>query len=249
MQRPVDMLKLYLLDDEGGVSLPSKFEVEYWTGKGWATVPKQTRSPVEPAGHRANVVRFPQIETTKIRSVFRHGPQGRTGLTEMEAWGPATLPVIMTVAPGNDLALNPGDRTFPKASASFTSRFDRLNMVNDGVINFNATPANRWTTFGSPNASDWLEIDFGRANEFSRIELAIYDDRGGVQAPAAYIVQFWDGQKWVEAPNQTKAPELPAGGMLNEVRFDKVRAAKVRVVFVHQGKARSGLSEIFVWPQ
>ena len=247
--RPIDAVKLYLLDDGSRISLPGKFELQYWTGNAWATVPEQTRSPLEPTGHRANVVHFPQVETSKIRAVFTHGPKGRVGLTEFEVWGRAALPVTPEAAPAGNLALNPGDRIFPKASASFTSRFDRLKMVNDGAISFNPTPANRWTTFGSPNTSDWLEIDFGRANEFSRIELAIYDDRGGVQAPAAYIVQFWDGQKWVEAPNQTKAPELPVGGMLNEVCFDKVRAAKVRVLFVHQGKARSGLSEIFVWPQ
>src|SRR5438105_15365518 len=139
----------------------------------------------------------------------------------MEAWGPATLPVIMTVAPGNDLALNPGDRTFPKASASFTSRFDRLNMVNDGVINFNATPHNRWTTFGSPNASDWLEIDFGEPKEVGRIELAVYDDMGGVQAPARYDVQYWDGGAWKDAAGQQKTPEEPVGGQFNEVRFTK----------------------------
>ena len=40
---------------------------------------------------------------------------------------------------------------------------------------------------------------------------------------------------------------MPAGGQFNEVRFATVKASKVRVVFTHAGKARSGVSEVFVW--
>src|SRR5262249_22806759 len=129
----------------------------------------------------------------------------------------------------------------------YTSRLDRLETVNDGRVNFNPTPANRWTAFESPNESDWLQIDFGEDREVGRVELAIYDDRGGVQAPAGYNVQYWDGKDWRDAADQQKSPEQPAGGQLNEVRFRKVTTAKVRVVFVHKGKARSGLSEIFIF--
>jgi hypothetical protein len=31
------------------------------------------------------------------------------------------------------------------------------------------------------------------------------------------------------------------------VRFDAVKTSKVRVVFTHRGKARSGVSEVLVW--
>ena len=56
-------------------------------------------------------------------------------------------------------------------------------------MNFLPSPLNRWTSYESPNESDWLEIDFGAEKTFSRVELAIYDDRGGVQAPARYDVE------------------------------------------------------------
>ena len=32
-----------------------------------------------------------------------------------------------------------------------------------------------------------------------------------------------------------------------EVTFDRVKASKVRVLFTHAGKARSGVSEILIW--
>ena len=81
----------------------------------------------------------------------------------------------------------------------------------------------------------------------ARVELAIYDDRGGVQPPTRYEVEFWDGRAWQPVRGARMSPEQPTGGRFNEVRFDRVKASKVRVVFTHAGKARSGVSEVFVW--
>ena len=60
-------------------------------------------------------------------------------------------------------------------------------------------------------------------------------------------MQFWDGKGWRDVIDPKKSPEMPAGGQFNEVRFATVKASKVRVVFTHAGKARSGVSEVFVW--
>jgi hypothetical protein len=81
----------------------------------------------------------------------------------------------------------------------------------------------------------------------TRIELAIYADSGGVQPPARYEVEFWDGKKWRVVTGARKSPEKPTGGQFNEVRFGRVTTSKVRVVFTHAGKARSDLTEILVW--
>jgi hypothetical protein len=92
-------------------------------------------------------------------------------------------------------------------------------------------------------------IDFGAEKEVGRVELAIYDDGGGVQAPERYDVQYWTGTAWQDVTGAKKSPEAPVGGQFNEVRFDGVKTAKVRVVFTHKGKARSGVSEVLVWPR
>ena len=82
--------------------------------------------------------------------------------------------------------------------------------------------------------------------EAGRVDLHVYDDRGGVRAPASYNIQYWDGKDWRDARGQQKSPPVPAGGK-NTVTFRPVRTQKVRVVFTHNGKARSGVSEIEVW--
>jgi hypothetical protein len=122
-------------------------------------------------------------------------------------------------------------------------------MVHDGLSVFRPAPHNRWTCFESPNASDWLEIDFGGEREVGRLELHIYDDRGGVRAPASYTVQRWDGVEWKDVESPVKSPASPRGGVVNTVTFRKVRAAKIRVVFIHDGRSRTGLTEIEAWEE
>lgn len=119
----------------------------------------------------------------------------------------------------------------------------------DGKVNFLPSPTNRWTSYESPNLTDWLEVDFGEEKTFRRVELAIYDDRGGVQPPTKYEVQVWDGKAWQSVKDATHSPKKPTGSQFNEVRFEKATASKVRVVFTHAGKARSGVSELFVWKE
>jgi hypothetical protein len=272
--RPIQSVKLYFLDDGETITPPRKFDLEYWDGKTWKDVLEWwnrkeskdalqrlggklpnglelvTRTPATPTGRRANEVRFlGAIKTSRLRARFTHAPNGKTGLTEFEAWGDANLPVTPAPPPAGNLALNSGGKPFPKATASFTSRFDKVEHANDGVLNFNPTPNNRWTAYESPNATDWLQIDFGAKKTVGRVELAIYDDRGGVQAPASYAVQYWDGNAWHDVANAKKAPEHPVGGQINEVRFDAVQTDKVRVVFTHKGKSQSGVTEVFVWPE
>ena len=248
--RTISAAKLYFLDDEKGVVPPTKFDLAYWDGTGWKAIPNATRSPEQPTGRRANVVRFPTLTATKVRAVLHHTEGGKTGLTEFEVWGDAKLPLPEPPHPAGNIAYNSGDKPFPKASASYADRFGGKPMsAIDGKTNFLPSPTNRWTSYESPNESDWLEVDFGVEKEFARIELAIYDDRGGVQPPTKYEVEVWDGKAWKPVTSVKKFPEKPTGSQFNEVRFDLVKSSKVRVVFTHAGKARSGVSEVFVWKE
>jgi hypothetical protein len=248
--RPFDTVKLYFLDDGEKVVAPARFDLEYWTGQAWAAVPQQTRRPEQAAGHRANVVRFPTLNAQKLRVVFTHASGGRTGLTEWEAWGELKEPFEVAPPPPGNLALNMSGKGFPKASASFHDVFGGVPArANDGKTVYRPTPMNRWTAYGSPNATDWLEVDFGAPQEFGRVELCVYDDRGGVQPPASYTVEIWTGTEWREAPDQITTPKTPIGSAVNTVTFPKQTAAKVRVVFTHQGQSRSGVSEILVWKE
>ena len=248
--RRIGSVRLDILDDGEGaeVRAPSRVDLEYWDGSAWLPVSGYRRVPETPAGHRANAFEFPPREVERLRVVLHPQPGARVGLTEFEAWGEAKGPVEPAPPPTGNLAFNRSGQGFPTPSASFTSRFDRVEEAVDGLTVLRPTPHNRWTSFESPNATDWLEVDFGRDQRVGRVEMALYDDGGGVQAPASYVVQAWDGSKWADIPGQAHDPAEPAGGRINTATFPALAARKVRVVFTHRGVARSGLSEIEIGP-
>lgn len=269
--RRVDEVRLFVLDDEpdmlagtadatvpgrdempSPVRAPKEIILESWSGSAWAPVKSTRRMPQDPAGHRANVLAFAPLETERLR--VRLVPQAgfQVGLSEFEAWGEAKLPVEAAPLPASHIAYNPGGKNappFPKVTASYTSRFDRVERAIDGVVSLKPTPANRWTSYQSPNAEDWLEIDLGQPKRIGRVELAIFDDRRGVHTPESYIVEVWDGAAWKKPDAEKRSPEKPAGGMINAVFFSPVEASKVRITFTHRGSTRSGVSEVFLWEE
>jgi len=246
--RRISQVKLLFLDDGSGVTVPQSFALEAWNGNMWAAVPNQTRNPATPAGHRPNTISFAPMTVQKLRAVFTHSGAGKTGLTEFEAWGDGSGLYEVAPPPAGNLALNLRGEGFPKAEASFHDVYGGVpKSAIDGKVNFRPTPVNRWTSYGSPNPTDWLEVDFGAPKEIGRIELYLYDDRGGVQPPTSYTVQYLAEGQWKDAASQQKNPPLPAGSAVNTVRFDRAVTSRVRVVFTHRGQARSGVTEMEVW--
>lgn len=246
--RPLHTVKLYLLDDGEKVIVPKSYELQYADDETWKPVPAQKRSPTEPAGGRPNTITFPQMAIRKLRVVFEHAEDGKAGLTEFEAWGPGNLPYVAPSPPAGNIAYNCDPDGFPKATASHSDRYGGTpEKAIDGRVNYQPNPVNRWTSYGSPNETDWLQVDFGQPQQVGRVELLIYDDGGGVQPPASHKVQYWTGDTWRDVKNQASRPEQPTGNMANTVTFDRVTTSKIRVVFTHDGKARSGLTEIEIW--
>src|ERR1043166_8627838 len=87
--RRIDTVKLYFLDDGANIVAPESYEVQISNRDGWSAIRRQQHEPPRPEGHRANIIAFPPLTTQKVRVVFNHAKNGRTGLTEVEAWGDA----------------------------------------------------------------------------------------------------------------------------------------------------------------
>ncbi len=246
--RNCDTVKLYFLEDADSIKAPSEYQLEAWTGTEWQSIANQNRNPKTPMGHRSNTITFDAMPLQKLRVTMSHATGGRTGLTEIELWGLAELPYVSPRPPAGNIAFNPNGSGFPKATASYSDRFGGQPMkAIDGKIVFLPTPMNRWTSYESPNKSDWLEVEFENAVIVGRVELYIYDDRGGVQPPTAVVVQCIQDGKWVDVESPEMSPPKPVGSAMNSVRFRPLETTKLRVVFTNAGKARSGVTEIEVW--
>lgn len=248
--RKLTSVKLYFLDDGKGVAPPRSVKLLHTTSTDddWKPVPGARQSPERPLGRRPTEIRFPEIGIRRLRVELEHDGETRAGLTEIEAWGPGTLPYRAPPPPPGNIAYNRSSEGYPRASASHHDRYGGTpDKAIDGRVNYQPSPVNRWTSYGSPRESDWLEVDFGQPRSFRRVELLIYDDRGGVQPPRAIAIEAWKDGAWHLVENAVAEPATPEGNRSNTIRFDPVTASKVRAVFTHAGKARSGVTEFEVW--
>ncbi len=128
-----------------------------------------------------------------------------------------------------------------------TDAFDSPTKVINGYIRYDATPDDRWTNVGSPNATDFVGVDFGSPQEIRQLSVYIYEDGDQVLAPDDFDVEYLVGETWMSVPDQTKSPAVPMGNDKNEVTFPAVTTSQVRVVFTPQEGAYVGVTEIQSW--
>lgn len=235
IKRPISELKVYPIDDDSLIKKPLSYAAEYWTGNNWKNIPEQIRTPLDPQDHKSNTIRFKTINISKVRVVLI--PGHAVGLSEIEAWGTPPFPI----KPGNGKIENIAYKTMAKVKASFISPYDDVNGINEG----NTNPIPRWTTFGSPNKSDWVEISFNKIKSVHTAYFYLFNDNDGVQAPSSYEVEFWNGNQWESVLHEVKIPATPKGNSLNLVIFNEVKTDKIRIVFTHKSeKVFSGVYEI-----
>ncbi len=128
-----------------------------------------------------------------------------------------------------------------------TDAYDSPNKVINGYIRYDVVPDDRWTNVGSPNATDFVGVDFGSQREVDQLTIYTYDNGGDVLAPQAFDVEYLSGDTWTSVPGQAKNPPTPAANDANEVTFPPVTTSQIRVVFTPQPGAYVGVTELESW--
>ena len=241
--RLIERVVLYVLDDgvEGPVRAPAQYSVELWRDGRWTAMALAPRDPLLPTGHRANTITFSPTTASRVQIILVPNDHAPVGLSELEIWG-RLGDVRQPDLPPRDLAFT------AHATASFTAAGTRAEQVNDGVVAFTRYSRNRWSAVGSPNASDWVELDFGAPTTIGRVELYLWGDDDRVRAPKNYTIQLWDGTEWRPARERSRFPAQPLASARNVVLIEPATASRVRVVFEHDRPAVSGLTELIVLP-
>ncbi|MGW6929197.1 discoidin domain-containing protein [Lentzea sp. NPDC054927] len=126
-------------------------------------------------------------------------------------------------------------------SASYTASGTSVGAAVDGF------PINDpiWGSSGSPNATDWFELNLGQQRSVSEARLYFRDDRAGnrYRAPASYQVQYWNGSGWADVAGQVRTPATPRANY-NLAQFTPVSTQRLRVQMTHASGFRTGLTEI-----
>lgn len=246
IDRTVEQIALFFLDDEGStpIAAPASIQVEVKGSDGNWTPWKPKQAIDEIKGHRATWLEGEAIRFRWLRVSLKKQSGKAVGLTELQCWGTSQQSLDAPPPPKDNLAAKQPGKSFPKASASFTSPWDKIEEVNDGLYSYQPEPRNRWTCYQSKSKSDWVEIEFETPTKVSKATLHIFDDRGGVQAPKEIQIEAMIDGKWKKLETTRTDPEKPTGGRPNSFEFSSIETLKIRFVFVHQGEARSGVTEI-----
>jgi hypothetical protein len=106
----------------------------------------------------------------------------------------------------------------------------------------------RWTAVGSPNGSDWIELDLHASATVGRVELYLWGDGDRVRAPSQYTIELWDGTDWRPARERSRVPAHPLASARNVVLIEPTKTSRLRVVFEHARPAVTGITELIVLP-
>ena len=245
--RPLERIALYFLDDSTAIAAPSAYALQWWHDGTWDEIPGQHRNPAEPVGRRANVVTFDSLSTSRIRLVLVHRPGRPTGLTEIEAWGRAQPPFAAPTEEPGDVAINSSGKGFPRVSASYTAADSHIETANDGVTAYTRYSDNRWSARGTPNRSDWLEVEWQVPRRVARAEIHFAGEGGRLAAPRSYLLQYWNGTQWQNVREARRLPLLPEASAMNTVWFAPVETSRMRVIMEHAAPAASAVTELRIW--
>lgn len=89
--KEIGRVDLYIYDDHGGVQPPASYTVQYEailsdSSHEWHDADQQVKTPAIPVGSALNSVTFTHVTTQKVRVLFTHRGESRSGVTEMEVW-------------------------------------------------------------------------------------------------------------------------------------------------------------------
>jgi hypothetical protein len=181
----VDDVRLYFYDDGGGVRVPASYDLQYYTGTEWRTVPGQNRNPAAPAANGLTRITFPAVAATRLRVVApnRGGGVG-WGLSEFQVWSRPTFKIFNRHS-GKLLAVNNAStaNSAPVQQYGDTGTLDhRWELVDNGDGYFRVKNLNSNKVLGVAGMSTadsaqvvqyddngtadhlWLPVDAGDGN-------------------------------------------------------------------------------------
>lgn len=127
------------------------------------------------------------------------------------------------------------------ASASFVSSWESLTGLNDGYAPTSSKDRGHpvYGNWDNPNTTQWVQYDFAQNYTISSVEVYWFDDDEGIDLPASYTIQYWNGTAWVNVA-------APSGlGLLanqyNVTTFTPVSTNKIRLNVTAKATTSTGI--------
>ncbi|MFJ9009152.1 discoidin domain-containing protein [Streptomyces canus] len=234
--RTLNEVRLYFKDSRPASTTyraPSAYTVQYHNGSSWVDAPSQTKSPAAPRANY-NLVRFPSISAQRVRILGTNASGARTGLTEVQVYNRGGVQPPANQAPS------------ATASASYTSSWESVAAVNDGIDppSSNDTVNPRWGTWPE-TGQQWAELTWPTAKTLNRADVYFFDDDQGIDMPASWKLQYWNGGAYVDVPGASGYPLTK--NQYNSVTFTATDTTRLRLLLTSNGTNSVGLLEAKVY--
>ncbi|MEV5503938.1 discoidin domain-containing protein [Nonomuraea fuscirosea] len=231
--RTFDEVRLYFKDSRPASATyraPASFDLQYHNGSAWVSVPAQTKTPAAPRANY-NLVRFPAITAQRVRVLATAASGARTGLTEIKAHNRGG------VQPPSNLARS------ATPTASYTSSWESVNAVNDGIDppSSNDTVNPRWGSWPQ-TGQQWVDLTWSSGRTLNRAEVYFFDDEQGIDMPASWRLQYWNGSAYADVPGASAYTS--AKNAYNTVTFTATATTRLRVLLTGTGTSSVGLLEV-----
>jgi hypothetical protein len=153
---------------------------------------------------------------------------------------PPTTPPPTTPPSGTNLA------TSATAVCSTTSSWESCSAINTGgdPASSNIAGPNLGTRWGTWPATgqQWAELQWSSSQSVGRAQVYFFDDNQGIDLPASWSLQYWNGSSYVSVPGASGYPV--AANQYNTVTFSPVSTTRLRVVLNSNGSSSVGLLEV-----
>ena len=133
--------------------------------------------------------------------------------------------------------------------ASYTFSGDDVRAIADNKYPKNSadTSIPRWTSWPEKGKKQWVELQLKKPTHIQSISVYWYDDKGGVQIPEAWEVEYQEKGQWMRFPIY-----VTDSYQLNKDQFNMVHAGReitteaIRLLITPKKGASAGILEVVV---
>ncbi|MFF3444960.1 discoidin domain-containing protein, partial [Streptosporangium sp. NPDC002721] len=129
------------------------------------------------------------------------------------------------------------------ASASYTSAWESVAALNDGIDppSSNDTVNPRWGTWPQ-TGQQWADLTWSSARTLNRADVYFFDDEDGIDMPASWKLQYWNGTAYTDVPGASSYGVTK--NQYNTVTFPNLSTTRLRVLLTATGTSSVGLLEV-----
>ncbi|MFC5530541.1 DUF5695 domain-containing protein [Cohnella yongneupensis] len=127
------------------------------------------------------------------------------------------------------------------ATTSFVSSWESLAGLNDGYTPTSSNDRGHpvYGNWDNPNTTQWVQYTWSSARTISSTSVYWFDDNGGIDLPASYTIQYWNGSAWVNVASPSGLGLL--ANQYNATTFTPVTTTQIRLNITAKSTTSTGI--------